>query len=121
MNKIFLIGNLTADPVINDTNSGKRVCNFSIAVNAGPDTDFFRVSAWNGTAEACAKYLKKGSKVCVDGSIHGRTYQNKEGQEVQYMEIQADRVEFLSSAQNEPEEEPSPAAKAQPVARGYRR
>ena len=76
MNKVFLIGNLTKDPEMRSTQSGVAVCNFSIAVNrrfknanGEQETDFLNVIAWRQLAELCGKYLAKGRKVAVTGSI----------------------------------------------------
>lgn len=105
MNKVFLIGNLTRDPELRTTPSGDSVCSFSIAVNrrrrsnaeAGqPEADFFRVSAWRQLGENCAKYLAKGRKVSVVGSVSCRTYVGSDGQTRASLEVQADDVEFLT-------------------------
>ena len=105
MNKVFLIGNLTRDPELRTTQSGISVCSFTIAVNrrrssnaeAGqPEADFFRVSAWRQLGENCAKYLAKGRKVCVTGSVSCRTYVGNDGQTRASLEVQADDVEFLT-------------------------
>lgn len=86
MNKVFLIGNLTRDPELSETNSGIAVCRFGLAVNrqyASSDgereTDFFQVTAWRGTGENVARYCKKGHKVAVVGSIQMRNYEDREG------------------------------------------
>ena len=104
MNKVYLIGNLTRDPELSTTNSGVSVCRISIAVGrrfAGADgsreTDFFNVTAWRGTAENCAKYLKKGNKIAVSGSIQTRNYERSDGTKGFTVDIVADEVEFLSS------------------------
>ncbi len=105
MNKVFLIGNLTRDPELRTTSSGDSVCSFTVAVNrrrrsnaeAGqPEADFFRVSAWRQLGENCAKYLAKGRKVCVTGSVSCRTYVGNDGQTRASLEVQADDVEFLT-------------------------
>lgn len=77
MNKAFLIGNLTRDPELAQTNSGKSVCKFSVAVNRNYTqadgekvTDYFTIVTWNGQAENCARYLKKGKKIAVVGELH---------------------------------------------------
>lgn len=103
MNKLTIIGNLTNDPEMRTTQDGKSVCNFSVAVNRrkkpGKDqeTDYFRISAWNGTAESCAKYLNKGRKVCVIGSVSVHPYKDKDGNPRASIEVLAEDVEFLSS------------------------
>ena len=103
MNKVFLIGNLTRDPELAETNSGVAVCHFSIAVNRSfssadgeRQTDFFNVTAWRGTAENVAKFCKKGSKVAVSGSIQIRQYDDQQGNKRTAVDIVAQEVEFLN-------------------------
>ena len=103
MNKIFLIGNLTRDPELSETNSGVPVCRFSIAVNrrfsaqdAERQTDFFNVTAWRGLAENVAKFCKKGNKVAVVGSVQIRNVEDNSGQRRTYVDVVADDVEFLT-------------------------
>ena len=104
MNKVYLIGNLTRDPELSTTTTGVSVCRLSIAVGrrfanaeGGRDTDFFNVTAWRGTAENCAKFLKKGNKIAVSGSIQTRNYEKADGSKGFAVDIIADEVEFLSS------------------------
>lgn len=132
MNKVFLIGNLTRDPELSQTNSGVSVCRIAIAVNrrfsnadGSREVDFFNVSVWRNQADSCAKYLKKGSKVAVSGSIQTRNFERADGTKGFAVDIVADEVEFLS-AKNEgegatissPEQQPvqqAPVASLQPV------
>ena len=109
MNKLILIGNITADPQLRTTQAGDAVCTFTVAANrrktnnaqAGqPEADFFRVSVWRQQGENCAKYLKKGSKVYVSGPVQCRTYIGNDGQTRASMEVTANEVEFLSSGGN---------------------
>lgn len=108
MNKVFLIGNLTKDPEMRSTQSGVAVCNFSIAVNrrfrnpqtGQQETDFLNIVAWRQLAELCSKYLAKGRKVAVAGSIQTRTYEAKDGSKRTALDIVADEVEFLSANQS---------------------
>lgn len=104
MNKVYLIGNLTRDPEISTTTSGISICRMSIAVGrrfanaeGGRDTDFFNITAWRGTAENCAKFLKKGNKIAVSGSIQTRNYEKADGTKGFSIDIVADEVEFLTS------------------------
>lgn len=107
MNKVFLIGNLTKDPEMRSTQSGIAVCNFTIAVNrrfrnqqtGQQETDFLNVIAWRQLAELCSKYLAKGRKVAVTGSIQTRTYEAKDGSKRTTWDIVADEVEFLTQNQ----------------------
>ena len=102
MNKLTIIGNLTIDQKLGTTTNGKNVCGFSVAVNrrnkvqGQPEADFFRVSVWNQMGEACAKYLSKGKKVCVIGSVSVRTYTTQNGETRATLEVMAQDVEFLS-------------------------
>ena len=101
MNKIFIIGNLTADPVSRTTQSGINVCTFTVAVNrrhrdGQPEADFFRVNAWRGLADICGKYLAKGRKVAVTGMVSVSTYQGRDGKTYASMDVTADDVEFLT-------------------------
>ncbi|HHT87329.1 MAG TPA: single-stranded DNA-binding protein [Clostridiales bacterium] len=111
MNKIILIGNLTRDPELRTTPSGVPVCSFTIAVNRrfGKDeqgesiTDYFRITAWRGLAENCAKFLSKGRKVAVTGEVSVRTYETKDGKFGASLEVQAGEIEFLSPRQQDGE------------------
>lgn len=109
MNKITLIGNLTADPELRATSSGVTLCSFTIAVNRRfakqeKQTDFFRINAWRQLGDNCARYLAKGRKVAVVGELQARLYQSKDGKNGISFDVQADEVEFLTP--NEKKEEP---------------
>lgn len=100
MNKLIIIGNLTREPVLRATQTGISVCDFTVAVNGrqkNEETQFFRVTAWRGLAEICAKFLIKGQKVCVSGPVSCRSYQTQNGENRVSMEIKAEDVEFLSA------------------------
>ena len=104
MNHVFLIGNITKDPEVRSTNAGIKVCNFTIAINrrmknnGDQQTDFLNIVAWRQLAELCEKYLSKGKKVAVIGSIQVRNYEDKNGVKRTAWDILADEVEFLSPA-----------------------
>lgn len=109
MNKLTIIGNLTRDVELRTTSTGKDVASFTVAVNRRGRTneaDYFRVSAWNGLAETCHKYLAKGRKVCVIGAVSCRTYKGNDGVERASLEVTADDVEFLSAAPQGTQEQP---------------
>jgi single-strand DNA-binding protein len=124
MNRVILIGNLTRDPELTETPNGVPVCRFSIAVsrdyaNASGtrETDFFNITVWRGRAENCGKYLKKGNKVAVFGSIQNRSYEDKDGIKRNVTDIIANDVEFLTpkNAQGEAEEDAvAPVKKERP-------
>ena len=116
MNKIVLIGNLTADPTLRATQSGTSVCQFTIAVNRrfpGPDgqkqTDFFRINTWRQLAESCNKYLSKGKKAAIVGELQARTYTAKDGTTRMSLDVGADEVEFLSPKDEEKPRQMTPA------------
>ena len=103
MNKVILVGNLTRDPELSETPSGIAVCRFSIAVSrdyanaeGNRETDFFNITVWRAQAETCGKYLKKGRKHCVVGSMQNRSYEDKEGIRRTVTDIVASEVEFLT-------------------------
>lgn len=101
--KIHAIGNAVRDCELSETTSGVQVCRFTLAVNRGYGenrvTDFFNVTAWKKLAENVAKYVRKGSKVCVYGEPQIRKYTDNNGVERQAFDIQAFDVEFLSTKQ----------------------
>ena len=108
MNKLTIIGNLTRDPELRTTSAGVSVCSFTVAVNrrnrnqnGQAEADFFRVSAWRERGETCAKYLTKGKKVCVIGSVSVKTYQANDGTTKASLEVTADDVKFLSARDQE--------------------
>ena len=104
MNKAILIGNLANDPESRTTQSGIAQCTFRLAVqrrfaNAQGvrEADFLTIVCWRQTAELCARYLSKGRKVAVEGSIQTRSYDAQDGTKRYVTEIVADNVEFLGS------------------------
>lgn len=102
INRVTLTGRLTRDPELRTTTTGKQVVGFSIAVDRRfksqddeKDADFFRCTAWNQTAEFLANYAHKGRMVGVDGRLQQRKYTNKDGIEVEAIEVVADNVVLL--------------------------
>ena len=97
MNKLYIIGNVTHTPELKNTPNGVPVCSFSVAVNRrDKDALFYRVTAWRGLGETCAKYLQEGKKVAVIGELDLRTYTGRDGMEKTALEVTASDVEFLS-------------------------
>ena len=101
MNKVMLIGNLTRDPEFMTSASGVNVCKFAIAINSGfgdnSRTDYFNIVTWRNYAESCNKYLKKGSKVGIIGSLQNNDYTDKDGIKRHNVIVSASEVEFLNS------------------------
>ena len=106
MNKVILIGNLTKDPELSTTNSGINYCRFTLAVpkrfvqNGERDAEFINIVVWRVQADNCHKYLKKGSKACVIGSLQTRSYDAQDGSKRYVTEVVAEEVEFLSTKAN---------------------
>ena len=97
INRVILVGRLTADPSLRYTKNGKAVAVFTIAVNRNKEqTDFIRITAFNKTAENVANYLQKGSLVAIDGTIVTGSYE-KNGQRIYTTDIWANTVQFLES------------------------
>ena len=107
INLFFGIGNLTRDPDLRYTPQGTPVCKFSIAINRKyndkEDTTFLNVVTWSGLAENCAKYLNKGSKVAVVGEIRVNEWETESGEKKKNYEINANKVQFLSTKKNDEE------------------
>ena len=89
LNKVILGGRLTADPELKQTQSGIAVVTFRMAVNRRfasrdnasgqqPEVDFFTVTAWRSTAEFVNRFFKKGSSICVIGSIQNRSWTDQQ-------------------------------------------
>ena len=104
MNKVYLIGNLTRDPELATTTSGVSVCRFSLAVQrrfsnaeGEREADFFNIVVWRTQGENCHKYLKKGSKCAVIGTLQNRSYDANDGTKRTITEIVAEEVEFLTT------------------------
>lgn len=104
MNKCVLVGNLVRDPELTQTPSGISVCKFTLAVNRNytnangeRDADFINIVTWRGLAENCGKYLAKGKKVAVCGSLQTSGYEDKDGNKRYRTDVVADEVEFLPS------------------------
>lgn len=105
MNKFICIGGLTKDPELSTTSNGKQVCRFSIGVKRDfttegqQDSDFFNCVAWGGLAETCGKYLKKGSKVLVEGQMLTHSYEKDNVKRTLY-DINISKIEFLSNTKS---------------------
>ena len=102
INRVVLVGRLVRDPELRTTTTGKSVTSFTIAVtkrfkpqDGGQDADFFRVTAWEKTAEFVANYLTKGRLIAIDGRIQSRKYTTKEGVEREVVEVVAESVQSL--------------------------
>jgi single-strand DNA-binding protein len=103
-NRTIIIGRLTADPELRQTQSGVSVTSFSVAVNRAytprggeRQTDFFDVVAWRQTAEFIARYFTKGSAILVEGTMESRSYVDKNGNTRRAWELIANNAHFVES------------------------
>lgn len=102
MNKCILIGNIANDPESRTTQSGVAQCTFRLAVqrkfknvNGEREADFLQIVCWRQTAEFAQRYLAKGRKVAIEGSIQTRSYDAQDGTKRYVTEIIADNVEAV--------------------------
>lgn len=103
-NKVILGGRITADPELKQTQSGVAVCSFSVAVNRryqkdaeSQQTDFINVVAWRQQAEFVTRYFRKGSSICVVGTIQTRSWTDNQGQKRYATDVVADEINFVDS------------------------
>jgi len=110
LNKVLLMGNITRDPELRYVPSGTAVATFDIAVNRvystqtgekKEETSFVRIVVWGRRAEVCAEYLRKGSPIFVEGRLRSRSWETQDGQKRSTIEVIANNVQFLRSAQSQ--------------------
>lgn len=103
LNKVFLIGRLTADPELRHTTNDIAVASFSVAVNRRarsgeqPQADFIDIVAWRQQAEFVSRFFKKGSAIFVSGSLQLRTWKDNQGNNRRTFEVVADDLQFVES------------------------
>lgn len=109
MNKAYILGRLGKDPEVRYSQSGIAIANFSVATSENYKNQsgeyeekrtWHQIVVFKNQAENCAKFLKKGSLVMVEGKIQNRSYTDKSGNERYISEIVADVVRFLDSKEN---------------------
>jgi single-strand DNA-binding protein len=139
INKVILVGNLGNDPEVRYSQAGAAITNISVATSetwkdkqtGQPQerTEWHRVVFFNRLAEIAAEYLRKGSKVYVEGSLRTRKWQDKEGQDRYTTEIVGNEMQMLDSrgasqgggyagADDQAQSAPAPRAAAAPPAAG---
>ncbi|MDP2629450.1 MAG: single-stranded DNA-binding protein [Candidatus Harrisonbacteria bacterium] len=103
LNKVLLIGRLTADPQLRSTKSGSSVAVFSLATNRvwtdkqgqkQDETEFHNIVVWGKQAETAAKYLLKGQLAMIEGRLQTRQYEDQQGNKRRTTEVVAERVQF---------------------------
>lgn len=124
MNKVVLIGRLTADPELRQTQSGISSCHFTVAVNRKfknqndeYDADFISCQAWRQTAEFVSRYFTKGKMIAVEGSLRTGSYQDRNHSDVTHYttDVFVDNVEFCGDKSSGQTSQPAPQTTAQNV------
>ena len=121
MNKMILVGRLTADPELRQTQSGVASCRFSVAVNrkykndkGKYEADFISCVAWRQTAEFVSRYFTKGQMIALDGTLRNSTYQDSKHPDVTHYktDVYVENVEFCGGKNESRGAAPSPAQQA---------
>jgi len=122
INRVILVGRLTRDPELKNTNSGTKLCNFTLASNRtqfvkdGENIDhvgYFDCVAWGKLGEIISKYAVKGQRVGVDGNLHFSSWENADGKKQSRVTINVENFEFLDnkksgeSGQSDPAQQPN--------------
>ena len=116
MNKVILIGRLVADPEVINTQTGTAVARYKLAVDrhrnkeGQQEADFITCQAWRQTAEFICRYFKKGSSICIAGSIQTRSWTDSNGQKRYATEVVADEAYFVDGKNDTPQAEPASTA-----------
>jgi len=105
MNRVCLIGRTTADIEVKQTNSGKAVCTFNLAVRRGKeDTDFIDCVAWETAAQLLSRYVSKGEKVGITGRLQVRQWE-KDGKKYKAVEVIVDDIDLIAEKKEQKAEE----------------
>jgi|SRR5690554_3383270 len=112
LNNLILVGRLTDDPKVKVLDNGLKVCNFVLAVDRpfknqetnAYDTDFLKVAAWRGFADAMVQYCKKGSIIGVKGRLASKL-NDINGLKINMIEVIAERISFISLKREEDDSE----------------
>jgi single-strand DNA-binding protein len=123
INKAIIVGNLGNDPEVRYSQSGAAITNISVATSETwkdkqtgekqERTEWHRIVFFNKLAEIAGEYLKKGSKVYVEGSIRTRKWQDKDGQDRYTTEIVCNEMQMLDSRGDNPQQPPKQSAPSQ--------
>lgn len=126
MNKVIIIGRLTADPEFRQTQSNVAVCGFTVAVNrkyknekGEYDADFINCKAWKQTAEFVSRYFTKGSQILVEGSLRTGKYKDKHDVTHYTTDINVENVEFVGTKQEKPAEKLVAQAQTAEIPTGF--
>jgi len=129
MNKVILIGRLTADPELRQTQSGVSSCRFTVAVDrkftnkdtGERETDFISCIAWRQTAEFVSRYFNKGKMIALEGSLRTTTYKDKKYPDINHYatDVLVDNVEFCGDKTTSPAQNVVKKAQAEGIPNGY--
>ena len=131
INKVILVATLTKDPETKSFDNGGSLTNFSVATNESwidkntgekkESAEFHRIVMQNRLGEISAQYLRKGSKVYIEGSLRTRKWTDQNGQERYTTEIRGSNMQMLDSKGDNPQPQaaPAPATENKPVQQGY--
>lgn len=110
INRVILIGRLTRDPELKSTNTGSYFCRFSLASNRSiynkqtgesrEEVGFFDCVAWGKPAETIHKYLQKGRRICLEGSLRYSSWEGADGKKQSKVEIHVENFQFLDAKQD---------------------
>jgi len=109
LNKFLGIGNLTRDPELKKFDSGKCVCAFSVAINMNKDDKnplYIDIQVWDKVATNCNKFLKKGSKVFIEGRLSINSWTSKNGEKRNKIFCKGDVIRFLNTEQKSQDTKP---------------
>ena len=122
LNRVILVGNLTRDPEGRTLDQGSQVTNFGLAINERyknkqgakvETTCFVDIAVWGAQADACERYLKKGSPVLIEGRLQYESWETSGGERRSRLRVKADRVQFLPQAKSTPAQQTTkPASRA---------
>lgn len=122
MNKVVLIGRLTKDPEVRNTQGGNPVASFTVAVdrrykdaNGNKLTDFINCVAWRQQAQLLGNYFHKGNRIALVGNIQSRSYDDQQGVKHYVTEVIVDEIDFIESA-TQNQQAPAPVPENVPTA-----
>ena len=130
VNKVILVGNLGRDPEMRHTQTGRAVCNFTLATNERwkdregqqqERTEWHRLVVWDRLAEVCVEYLSKGKQIYVEGRLQTREWEDREGNKRYTTEITVTNMQMLGRRSDpafEPTGDPSPDDAPAPASNG---
>lgn len=122
LNQVVEVGRITAEPELKNTSSGVANVNFTLAVERAyakkgeeRETDFIQCVAWRGNAEFLAKFAHKGDVVGVQGELHSRKYEDKDGKKRTAYEVVADEISIFNGRKGDSAHAPAPQASTAPA------